>query len=145
VLPIVPLHPAADPALAAALAALQRRAYAVEERLIGHPVPAAAESPADLAAAGLDWSGHAHGAIAVRPGAAVLDVERLVVDPAHARRGIGRALVEHVLAAAAGRRVTVATGRDNAPARALYAGLGFVETGEQEVVPGLWITRYARG
>ncbi|WP_462236208.1 GNAT family N-acetyltransferase, partial [Nostocoides australiense] len=46
------------------------------------------------------------------------DIERLVVDPEHLRRGLGRALVER---AARGPAV-VATGRANRPARRLYGG-----------------------
>ncbi|MEV1146399.1 GNAT family N-acetyltransferase [Micromonospora sp. NPDC049799] len=76
--------------------------------------------------------------------AAVVDIDRLVVDPAAHRRGVGRALVTAVLDRAGSRRVLVATGRANRPARRLYETLGFAAATEEEVVPGLWITRYAR-
>jgi GNAT superfamily N-acetyltransferase len=143
------LHPESDPVLAAALVALQRAAYAVEERLIGHAVPTAAETAAELAAAGLTWFGCVDacgplGAVAVRSSAHLVDVERLVVAPRAFRRGIGAALVSHVVAAAADRPVLVATGRDNAPARALYERAGFAVVEHTEVAPGLWVTRYMR-
>ena len=49
----------------------------------------------------------------------------LYVDPAHFRKGVGRALAEHALQRFPGiRRVEVLSG--NAPAQALYARLGFV-------------------
>jgi ribosomal protein S18 acetylase RimI-like enzyme len=40
--------------------------------------------------------------------------------------------------------VVVATGQDNAPARALYERAGFTVVDRAEVEPGLWVTRYAR-
>jgi ribosomal protein S18 acetylase RimI-like enzyme len=73
----------------------------------------------------------------------VVDIDRLVVAPAAHRRGTGSALVRAVLDRAAGRRTTVSTGRDNAPARRLYERLGFTCVGEEEVIPALWISRYA--
>lgn len=39
----------------------------------------------------------------------------------------------------------VATGRGNEPARGLYEGAGFAHEGDQEVPPGLWISRFRRG
>ncbi|MDT7580601.1 MAG: hypothetical protein QOK35_1865 [Pseudonocardiales bacterium] len=150
-IPVEALHPAADAALAAELVTLQRAAYAVEERLIGHPIPVAADDPGALAAAGLRWwgcrdprDGAVLGAVAVSETAELLDVERLLVAPRAFRRGIGSALVAHVVAQAAGRRVVVATGQDNAPARALYERAGFTVVDRAEVEPGLWVTRYAR-
>jgi ribosomal protein S18 acetylase RimI-like enzyme len=41
------------------------------------------------------------------------------------RRGVGRALVEHTLALAAGRPVRVGTAAANTPALTLYRALGF--------------------
>lgn len=60
----------------------------------------------------------------------------LYVDPAHARKGIGRALAEHALQRFPGiRRVEVLSG--NAPAKALYARLGFVTAAtERGRMPG---------
>ena len=73
---------------------------------------------------------------------AAVDLHRLVVDPAQVRRGIGRALVQHLLTEHGDSPVVVSTGRDNSPARRLYEGLGFTESGQAEVVPGLWVVRY---
>lgn len=56
----------------------------------------------------------------------------LAVDPDHRRRGIGRALLAHVLdeAAAAGARVaTLEVRRGNEAAASLYRRHGFTETG----------------
>lgn len=60
----------------------------------------------------------------------------LYVDPAHFRKGVGRALAEHALQCFPGiRRVEVLSG--NAPAQALYARLGFVTAAtERGRMPG---------
>jgi ribosomal protein S18 acetylase RimI-like enzyme len=53
-------------------------------------------------------------------------VAELAVAPTHGRRGIGAALMREVLAACSHDRATTCTEHYNAPARALYNGLGFV-------------------
>ena len=60
----------------------------------------------------------------------------LYVDPAHFRKGVGRALAEHALQRFPGiRHVEVLSG--NAPAKALYARLGFVTAAtERGRMPG---------
>ena len=69
-----------------------------------------------------------------------LHVEQVSVDPAHARRGIGRALIEHVadLARAEGvRSLTLTTFADvpwNAP---YYERCGFRRLADDELTPGL--------
>lgn len=144
------LHVGGSSGTVAELLALQRAAYAVEAGLIGSDaIPPLHDTERTLVAAGLTWYGIRDaagllGAVAVDAGPEVVDLDRLVVAPRAFRRGVGTALVRHVLDLAGRRRVEVSTGRDNAPARALYVRLGFVETGEEEVVPGLWVTRYAR-
>lgn len=152
-------HPRTDAVLADRLLELQRAAYRVEAELIGDDrIPALHEGLGDLLAADLGWlvcrdgdddgDGDGDGAVlgtlgwAEEPGAVVVD--RLVVDPAAHRRGAGTALVRALLDRARVRPVTVSTGRANAPARALYEGLGFAPVGDEEPVDGLWITRFAR-
>lgn len=154
--------PAGDPALAAELIEVQRAAYAVEARLIGSDaIPALHETVDDLRAAGLQWlvvrsarggrsaggSPHQHespgrvlGAIGFTQAGGTVDIDRLVVHPDAFRGGIGRALVAAAIVGAS--VVTVSTGRDNPPARRLYESLGFQHTGDVEVVPGLWVSRY---
>ncbi|MFI6989954.1 GNAT family N-acetyltransferase [Nonomuraea wenchangensis] len=138
-----------DDPLGGQLLAVQKAAYAVEAELIGDDrIPPLHESLAELRARDLRWlaafdGGELSGAVAWAESSDELDIDRLVVAPSMARRGIGRALVEAVLARAGGRRVVVSTGRDNVPARRLYEGLGFTLLGETEVIPKLWIARYA--
>jgi ribosomal-protein-alanine N-acetyltransferase len=62
------------------------------------------------------------------------EILNLAVTPARHRGGIGRALVERALATVAQRgahRVFLEVRESNAPARALYAGLGFQEVGRR--------------
>lgn len=132
----------------AELLALQAAAYAVEAELLGDDrIPALHEDLAALSSAGLTWlgvleAGQLAGAVGFVESPDGIDVHRLVVAPAAHRRGIGRALVEAVLARAGARHVIVATGRDNSPARALYERLGFAHLEDVEVLPGLWVSRY---
>jgi GNAT superfamily N-acetyltransferase len=149
---IVPIDPAADDALAHELLAVQAASYAVEAALIGDDrIPPLREDLDGLRGAGLAWlgavddDGRLAGALAWSDNGAVLDVERLVVAPTGLRRGTGTALVRALLHRAGHRPAVVATGRDNAPARALYERLGFVRTGDREVLPGLWVTAYRHG
>jgi len=67
-------------------------------------------------------------------------IEQVSVDPAHARKGLGRALIDHVAGWAAARdlpALTLSTFRTvpwNAP---YYARLGFRELADGELTPGL--------
>ncbi len=143
------LRPDHLPGVAAELVALQRAAYAVEAELIGSDaIPPLHDTAETLVAASLTWFGRRDGetllgAVAIDAGPDLVDIDRLVVSPLAFRRGVGSALVRHVLALAGDRRVTVSTGSANTPARALYARLGFDVTGTDEVLPSLWVTRFA--
>jgi ribosomal protein S18 acetylase RimI-like enzyme len=64
-------------------------------------------------------------------------IARLFVAPSAFRRGVGTALVRHALERAGGRRVRVGTAAANAPAIALYEGLGFRRDREREPAPGV--------
>jgi ribosomal protein S18 acetylase RimI-like enzyme len=145
---------------------IQLAAYSVEAHLIGHDgIPALHESAADMLTHRLSWllaldDGMLVGAAGYRIVAGVesstdrdtgeqqtgveefLDIDRLVIDPNMFRRGIGRALVNELLAEAGSRPVVVSTGRDNHPARRLYVGSDFELLDEIEVIPGLFIVRY---
>lgn len=129
------------------LLAVQRAAYLVEAALIGSfAIPALGDTLDTLIAAGLSWSGVRDesgllGAVGIAVHANVVDIDRLVVAPRAFRRGVGTALVRHVLAHA-GRDVTVSTGQANASARALYERCGFVVQRHVEVEHGLWVTGY---
>lgn len=139
-----------DDTLARGVWCLQVDAYGAEAALIGDDrIPALHEMLADLRAAGLRWAfAHdEHGALVGGVACSLstdgaVDVERLVVSPAHARRGVGGDLVAGVLTAAAhaGLDVVVSTASANTPALALYDRLGFGVTGRREVEPALEVT-----
>jgi ribosomal protein S18 acetylase RimI-like enzyme len=140
-----------DDATAQAVVALQREAYAVEAALIGSDgIPALTESIDAVRAAGEDWLGTADreglaGAVSWRElDDGTVDIHRLVVAPRAFRRGVATALLDALDDRFPDRRMVVSTGRDNAPARELYARRGFDMVREREVVPGLWIAEHAR-
>ena len=141
----------ADPEVAAQVVAVQRLAYRFEADLIGsEAIPPLHESEADVAASREDFRGvYVHGRLAALLSSewddGALTICRLAVHPDLSRRGLGSLLVHEALARAGEAGVRVSTGSANAPALALYARLGFRQTGEREPVPGLRITELERG
>jgi ribosomal protein S18 acetylase RimI-like enzyme len=128
---------------------VQRRAYRVEAALIGHEgIPPLTETLEQLQEcretfAGAFADGVLVGFVSWRVVGGTLDLHRLAIDPAHARRGIGRALLRHALGAHPQLdRAIVQTGAANAPAARLYESEGFDEVGRDEPVPGLVVTRF---
>lgn len=148
------IDPSSDALLAQRLLRVQHDSYRVEAELIGvDTIPQLHETLEELIASRLDWiavvedeqGGAASGvlgALAWTGDDEAFEVERLIVSPAHFRRGIARALVTEGVALAAGRPVSVSTGRDNPPARRLYESVGFVHAGDVEVAPGVHLARY---
>ncbi|QOC92065.1 GNAT family N-acetyltransferase [Micromonospora craniellae] len=147
---ITDIDPGGDEALARTLLPIQHAAYAVEASIIGDDrIPPLHETLDELRAAPLRWlgaldDGRLVGAMAWSENPTELDIDRLVVDPTAHRRGTGTALVRTLLASAGDRRVVVATGAANLPARRLYERLDFRLIGEREVIPGLRIAEYVR-
>ena len=125
---------------------LQRAAFRIEAALIQDDrIPQLTESVEELTAAGLVWhvvldNNRPVAAIAYCWDGEGLDIDRLVVHPSRHRQGLARRLLASLPQGPA----TVSTGRDNPPARRLYEGLGFRHTGDREVLPGLWLSSYAR-
>ena len=144
------VRPGEDEGLARRLLSVQHAAYAVEAAVIGDDrIPPLHETLHELRSAPLKWLGafdHRQliGAIAWSESNCEVDIDRLVVDPALHRRGVGYALVNEMLDRAGDRRAVVSTGRANVAARTLYERLGFTVVGEEEVIPRLWIALYAR-
>lgn len=140
--------PAVDRAFARALLDVQHRAYAVEAELIGErDLPPLRDDEDTLPA----WRGRwlvawdgtdLLGAVAWRPHGDHVDIDRLMVAPPAMRRGVATTLLDRVLSARGERDVLVATGRENVPAVALYTRLGFVREADEQVPPGVWITRF---
>lgn len=136
-----------EPVVADRIVEIQQAAYAVEAELIGFDgIPPLTETAAQVAGSDLRWRGAADdgqlaGVIAWSVHGAVLDIERLAVDPAFSRRGHGRALLRSL---PSDTEAIVSTGRDNAPALALYRSLGFVAFGETEIAAGVFMTDLRR-
>jgi ribosomal protein S18 acetylase RimI-like enzyme len=154
-----------DDALLARLVALQRASYAVEARLIGaESLPPMRETPEQLRASGETFlgardggargagarddgaAGAAHagrlvGALSYRRDGDLVDIHRLVVDPAAFRRGVATALLDALEQRERdARRWTVGTGAGNVPALTLYERRGYRIAGERQVAPGVrWV------
>lgn len=145
---IVERSPREDLQVAQELLSIQQAAYAVEAALIGDDrIPGLHESVEELQAAKLLWlvashDGDVAGAVAWTESRDEIDIDRLIVAPAAHRRGVGSTLVSELVQRAGARKITVSTGRDNVPARAMYERLGFEKVGDEEVLPGLTVTRY---
>jgi GNAT superfamily N-acetyltransferase len=139
--------PAGDPYFAVTLLRLQKTSYALEAELLGDDrIPPLQEDEIGLTA----WRGRwltawdgvdLVGAIGWWDAGDSVDIEKVMVSPTVLRRGIASALLGRVLDRASGREIRVATGRSNAPAVALYAKHGFRVEGDEEVPPGIWVTR----
>lgn len=139
-----------DTATLHAIVVLQRASYRVEADLIGvDAIPALSESPEALAACGETFLGigdasRLRGAISYKREGDLVDIHRLVVDPAELRRGIATRLLDALAAREAdAERWIVSTAAANAPARALYERRGFTVARELEAA-GLPIVEYAR-
>ncbi len=125
--------PAEDP-IAAQIYALAQAAYTLEAKQIGcADFPPLRESLDDLRRSSDSFlvfrlSAEIVGALSFTRSANSLVITRLVVSPAHLRRGIATALhtrLEGMLAS--GVRFTVSTAQSNTPAIALYHRLGYTE------------------
>ena len=129
---------------------IQHAAYALEATLIDDDrIPALHEDIDDLRSAPLLWlapsvDGCVVGALGWSQSDEEIDIDRLIVAPDMHRRGVGSALVREVLQRAGNRRTVVSTGRDNIPAKAMYEQLGFARIEDEEIIPGLWVSRYRR-
>ena len=139
-----------DRETAQAVLQLQRLAYRVEAELIGSDgIPPLSETLEELRTCGEEFlgalvEGQLVGAISWRFGADTIDIHRLVVHPAHFRRGIATALVRGTLESEpTAKRAIVQTGAQNAPAAALYQREGFEQIEEFEV-GGLRVSRFAK-
>lgn len=130
---------------------VQMPAYRVEAALIGFDgIPALQDTAEVLMASNEEFVGYTEagrlvGVISYETGEEEIDICRLVVHPDRFRRGIATKLLEYVLEhAAEGKRAVVSTGRNNAPAIALYKRYGFIESGAIEVAPGFFIANLVR-
>lgn len=135
----------ADRATAARVVELQQAAYAIEAELIGFAgIPPLHDTAKDVMGYELVWVGafagdRLVGGLGYVDDVGHRDIDRLFVEPARSRQGIGRALVDSVLDKP---EVRVATGTANLPAIALYQALGFVAGSQREIAPGVTVTEF---
>lgn len=83
------------------------------------------------------------GVVSYKIAEGLVDIHRLIVNPAYFRRGIGKRLVEYLLKRYKGYDFTVSTGTANKPAIALYQAFGFQEQRKVEVAPGIECTAFS--
>ncbi|MEV6266588.1 GNAT family N-acetyltransferase [Kribbella sp. NPDC051936] len=139
-----------DRTLAERLLTIQHAAYAVEAELIGFDgIPPLREDLDGLMSSTEHWLGRYDGntlvgAVAYETSADTVEIDRLIVDPAHARRGHGRALLDHLDRIEPRAVSLVSTGSANIPAVNLYTSRGYATVGEVEVAPGIYITQFRR-
>ncbi|MET9317180.1 GNAT family N-acetyltransferase [Kribbella sp. NPDC003505] len=139
-----------DRTLAERLLTIQHAAYAVEAELIGFDgIPPLREDLDGLMSSTEHWLGRYDGtllvgAIAYELSDDTVEIDRLIVDPAHARRGHGRALLDHLDRVAPRPVSLVSTGSANTPAVTLYTSRGYAAVAELEVAPGISITQFRR-
>lgn len=137
-------------AVAEAVVSVQRPSYAVEAALIGYDqMPGLTEGVEDvmrlpLTLLGALADGRLTGVLGFSGTDSVVEIDRLVVHPAHFRRGVGRRLINalHELAAGA-ERFEVSTGTENTPAVSLYLAMGY-ECTRREVSEGVSLSRFVR-
>jgi GNAT superfamily N-acetyltransferase len=142
----------AEPAKAERLLLVQRAAYAAEAELMGvDGLPPLHETLEELLEAeDQRWLGRFEGPRLVgglawgEDGAAGVELLRLVVAPAAWRRGHATALLDAFDELVGPRPVSVSTSSANAPALALYARRGCRVVGEEEIAPGVRLTRMLR-
>ena len=108
-----------------ALASLHRVAFTQER-------PWAASEFADLLTnPHVEIVTHPHGFAMTCTVAGESELLTLAVNPAHQRKGIGRALVTQWLSASAAREAFLEVAADNTAACALYISMGFAEAGRR--------------
>jgi len=134
-----------------ALLNVQRLAYRVEADLIGfYDIPPLKDTIQSLQSCTEAFYGYFQeaglfGAISYTKQADEIDICRLVVHPKAFRQGVGRALLEHLLATENdATRFIVSTGQKNTPAVKLYEQYGFTETDTTEISSGVYVAHFER-
>lgn len=131
---------------AKAIQRIQRPAYLVEAELMGFEgIPQLKESTIEIQNSGETFLGYMEqevllGFISYKKENNIVDIHRLVVNPEHFRKGIGRKLLAYLTEEFEGMEFIVSTGKMNKPAKNLYTSFGFVETEDFEVAPGIFCT-----
>ncbi|WP_430882994.1 GNAT family N-acetyltransferase [Fusibacter sp. JL216-2] len=127
---------------------LQREAYRIEAKIIGSiKIPPMYDTVdcikiCDETFIGYRVQRQLLGLISYKCEYGILDIHRLVVKPAHFKKGIATQLIQHVLKENKdAQKIIVATGAKNTPAIKLYKNNGFKIIREFEVEMGLRISQ----
>lgn len=130
---------------------LQRLAYTFEANLIGfYDIPTLKDTIQSLQSCNETFYGYLRkselcGAISYTKQADEIDICRLVVHPKNFREGIGKALLEHLLATECDvTRFIVSTGKKNTPAVKLYEQYGFKIKSTTEIIHDVFIVHFER-
>jgi ribosomal protein S18 acetylase RimI-like enzyme len=137
--------------LAKVLLELQRASYMIEAELINFfEIPPLKESLEELIECKETFLGYFEekalaGAISFTVEGDELTICRMIVHPAHFRKGIAQKLLNEVESRNSQLSVyKVSTGKDNPPAKNLYLKNGFTIVSDFEVVPGLYISNFEK-
>lgn len=131
---------------AKAIQRIQRPAYLVEAEMMGFQgIPQLKESTLEIRNSSEVFLGYLEedrllGFISYKKETNTIDIYRLVVDPEHFRKGVGRELLTFLLEKYKGMDFIVSTGKENVPAKKLYENYGFIEVEDFEVAPGVFCT-----
>lgn len=133
-----------QPDIARQIYHLQQAAYTVESQLIGYPnLPPLRETAAELQRSAEQFlayqeEGQMVGTVSYLRRGDTLDIGRLVVSPAHFRRGIaGKLLAAVETAEPSLRYITVSTAAKNLPALTLYRKHGYSVVRQTVLADGL--------
>ena len=139
-----------DESMAKAIQKIQRPAYLVEAEMMGFQgIPQLNESILEIRNSGEIFQGYLENAqllgfVSYTKENNTIDIHRLVVDPGHFRKGIGRKLLAFLTGNFKGLDFIVSTGKANYPAKKLYESFDFIETEDFEVAPGIFCTAFEK-
>lgn len=130
--------------------ALQHMAYPLEGKLIGFTeLPPLMDTFDTISASGEDFYGvfnedeELMGAIAVEKEDTQVTISRMMVHPAHFRKGIAASLIRYILDTYSNASLfIVSTGTKNTPAVSLYKKFGFTPVNTFEVAPSVELTEF---
>lgn len=127
---------------------IQQAAYRIEAELMGfYEIPQLHETVHEIQCSAETFFGYSKerllGVISCRVEEGIVDIHRLVVDPAQFRKGIGKQLIDYLLEHFRGYEFRVTTGTANKPAIALYKAYGFQEQRLIEVAPRIYCTQFS--
>ncbi|WP_186759604.1 N-acetyltransferase [Planococcus sp. CPCC 101016] len=134
--------------LAKEIQEIQQAAYRIEAELMGFDgIPQLYEAVHEIQNSPETFIGYSierlQGVVSYRVKQGIVDIHRLVVDPDHFRKGIGKQLIAYLLERYKGYEFMVSTGTANKPAIALYQANGFRELRVFEVAPGVHCTQFS--